>query len=113
MPEKIITYFGLPAKVCCDGNCKKAWGISNRPRVQLSENEDDYEYLADGELDDAPQNPGTYEGGEGKPLTASCFPTKWCVRECERCNMSDVGDFAEPLEVRSFEIRRRNIKPAM
>lgn len=111
MPELTITYFGQQAKVCCDGKCSKAWGINNRPRVRLSDNEDDYdyEYLADGELGDAPSDPGTYEGGHAKPSSSSEFPNKWCVRECERCRMSDPGKFAEPLEVKSFETRRRNM----
>ncbi len=109
MPEATITYFGHPAKVCCDGNCSKAWGINNRPRVQLSDNEDDYELLADHELGDAPEDPGTYEGWQGKPLSASEFPNRWCVRECERCRMSEFGKYAEPLAVKKFDERRRNI----
>jgi hypothetical protein len=45
--EKIITYFGQLAKVACDEKCEKAWGRSNRPKVQLSANEDDYAFLSD------------------------------------------------------------------
>jgi hypothetical protein len=68
----------------CDAKCSKAWGISSRPRVQLSENEDDYAYLSDDELPDAPDDPGTYEGGHGKPLAPFERLNKWCFRECER-----------------------------
>lgn len=72
----------------CDANCKKAWGCCHRPRIQLSLDEDDYVYLADSALGDAPDDPGDYEGGEGKP-TAYDIPqlhihNKWCHRACER-----------------------------
>lgn len=109
MPEKLITYVGQRAKVCCDGKCEKAWGINNRPRVQLSDDEDDYAFLSDNELGTAPKNPGTYEGGVPKPRSVVHFPNKWCVRECERCSMSKPGEFDQPLAVRSFEQRFFNI----
>ena len=108
MPEAIIKFFRQDAKVCCDGKCNKAWGINNRPKNQLSDDEDDYEFLADSELGDAPADPGTYEGGHAKPTAISQFPNKWCVRECERCNMSSVGESDEPLEVFDFSERRKN-----
>ena len=98
--EAIITYFGHPMKVACDRHCNKAWGINNRPRVQLSEGEDDYAYLADSELGDAPFNPGTYEGGDAKPDSPDEFPNKWCVRECERCASSAPGKWRMPLALR-------------
>lgn len=107
--EAIITYFGQQAKVNCDRKCNKAWGINNRPKVQLSANEDDYAYLADGELGTAPVDPGTYEGGEAKPLSPDEFPTKWCVRECERSNMSEPGQYMLPLTIKRFDERRYNI----
>lgn len=109
MPESLIQYCGQSAKVCCDGNCRKAWGQNNRPKAWLSDHEDDYEYLADSELGEAPADPGTYEGGIGKPGSVIEFPTKWCVRECERCNMSDPGRYGEPLPVLSFDDRRKNL----
>lgn len=83
-----VNYCGRRVTVACDGNCKKAWGSNHRRKDMLSEDEDDFEYWADGELGDAPENPGTYEGGKGKPLSSDEFPNKWCVRECERCRMS-------------------------
>lgn len=97
--KNIITYFGQPAKVTCDRKCKKAWGISRRPKRQLSEDEDDVVFLSDSELGEAPANPGTYEGGYGKPESPDMFPNKWCTRECERCEMSETGKASEPLEL--------------
>lgn len=87
MIQKIIKFFGSDVKVACDGNCNKAWGINSRPS-----NEDDSEWLSDNELGDAPVNPGTYEGRDGKPMNSSEFPNKWCVRECERCDMTNPDD---------------------
>ena len=112
--EKPITFCGQRAKVACDGRCNKAWGISSRPRVQLSENPDDYAFLSDGELGEAPQHPGTSEGGIMKPLipiTRAEQMNKWCVRECERCSMSLPGEYDKPLELRTFSSRRYNIAP--
>lgn len=108
MPEAIITYFSEKAKVCCDGKCNKAWGINNRPRFYLDiNNHADFQWLADAELGEAPADPGTYEGSDGKPKSVSEFPNKWCVRECERCNMSGPGKSDEPLEIISFDKRRK------
>ncbi len=108
MNESIITYFGQPARVNCDRNCSKAWGINNRPKVQLSADEDDYAYLSDDELGIAPIDPGTYEGGIANPLSPDEFPTKWCVRECERSNMSRPGKWNQSLPVRDFSKRMLN-----
>lgn len=108
MNESLITYFGQTAKVNCDRKCSKAWGLMNRPRVQLSDDPDDYAFLADGELGEAPADPGTYEGGDAKPSSPEGFPNKWCVRECERCNMSSPGKYMLELDVISFESRRPN-----
>lgn len=109
MAEAMILYFGQQAKVCCDLNCGKAWGINSRPKVQLSDNPDDYAFLADVELGEAPSDPGTYEGGHAKPASPSEFPNKWCVRECERCEMSSPGEWMLPLGIRSFAERRYNV----
>lgn len=109
MNDAIITYFGQRARVVCDRQCSKAWGVCSRPQLQLSEDEDDFAYLADGELGEAPADPGTYEGGIGKPLTPDAFPTKWCVRECERCAMSEPGQYEEELALPDFSVRCYNI----
>ena len=101
--ESHVFYFGQRVKVSCDRRCEKAWGINNRPRVQLSDDEDDFAYFADGELGLAPVDPGTYEGGDAKPACADEFPNRWCVRDCERCAMSAPGEAEAELPVRSFE----------
>ena len=104
-------FFGQLAILACDGNCAKAWGINGRPRVQLSDDEDDYESLADGELGDAPVNPGTSEGGELKPRILR--HNKWCWRECERAQMTDPGEAAQVelrIELPDWSRRIRNIK---
>lgn len=110
MPTTIIQYFDQPMKVACDGNCRKAWGINLRPKIQLTEDVDDYCFLADGELGDAPDDPGTYEGGHAKPTDASHFPNKWCVRECERCAKSKPGESQLPLEVDDYSVRQFNMR---
>lgn len=53
----------------------------------LSDDPDDYAYLADDEVGTAPIDPGTYEGGHAKPLPDSEKMNKWCVRECERSTL--------------------------
>ncbi len=88
---KWITYNGKPAIVACDANCKKAWGINRRPKEQISEDEDDYAFLADQELGRAPAYPGSYEGADTKPQRPEDRLNKWCVRECERSVMERPG----------------------
>jgi hypothetical protein len=106
--EKVVQYFGGPVKVACDGNCRKAWGMNSRPEEQLSDDIDDNVYLSDSELGEAPEDPGTYEGGQGKPSSPDYFPNKWCVRECERCRKSEYGKHDQPLELRDFSRRVYN-----
>ena len=77
-----ITAYGKPMLLACDGVCEKAWGINSREKRMLSDNPDNYESLADGELGNAPEDPGTYEGGHAKPTDRR--HNKWCFRECER-----------------------------
>lgn len=101
---KSIRYFDQPCAVACDAKCHKAWGINNRPRVCFDD-EDDYAYLADDELGDAPADPGTYEGGQGKPQHPTERMNKWCVRECERSRMVGMGKCAE---LRDFSTRAYN-----
>ena len=74
MRFKDIIYFGKSARVECDGNCKKAWGINSRPDKP------------DDELGAAPEDPGTYEGGHAKPKEGEEM-NKWCIRECERSSL--------------------------
>lgn len=107
--EAIITYCGQTVRVNCDRNCSKSWGTSQRPTVPLSDDEDDYETLADHELGESPVNPGTYEFTDAKPLSPDEFPNRWCVRECERCNMSAPGEWQNTLQVLTFKDRQKNI----
>ena len=79
-------------KVACDGKCNKAWGLNNRPKIKLTDDDDDVCWLSDNELDIAPRDPGTYEGGHGKPYNSTEFPNKWCVRECERCERFELDE---------------------
>lgn len=108
--EKQITYFGQPAKVACDEKCNKAWGISSRPKHSLSNNPDNWEWLSDQELGEAPKDPGTREGFDMKPVNKEGIPNKWCVRECERCVISDYGKPNQQLELPDFSKRIKNIK---
>jgi hypothetical protein len=101
-----ITYFGEQVIVACDEKCNKAWGINTRPRNELSDDPDDYEYLSDGELGEAPGHPGTWEGRDKKPVNKEGIPNRWCVRECERCSMFDIG---KTIELKDFSVRRKNI----
>ncbi len=106
--EKIITFCGQQAKVVCDEKCHKAWGIQDRPKIQLSEDPDDYAYLADDELPEAPVFTGNETGDEDKPVYKESIPNKWCVNECERCEISEPGKYNEPLTLRDFSKRRYN-----
>jgi len=107
--DSVITFFGRKARVVCDRNCNKAWGLNSRPKKKLSDNEDDFCFLSDGEIDNAPEDPGTYEGGCAKPLSPDEFPNKWCVRECERCSISEPNEWNLPLEPKSFVDEQYNI----
>ena len=91
MNTKSILWMGKDMVLACDGKCDKAWGFNTRPKNQMSEDQDDVVYLADGELDKAPKDPGTYEGGHGKPKSPDEM-NKWCARECERSDMASSLD---------------------
>lgn len=97
MLKKRIIYFGQPALISCDGRCDKAWGRNSRPWRDPEAEEPDY--LGDDELGTAPENPGTFEGGESKPsgvpLTDANRMNRWCARECERCKLSRPGEELE------------------
>lgn len=110
---RLITYFDAPAAVACDARCEKAWGNNNRPQIQFSDDEEDTAFLADDEVGIAPENPGTYEGECAKPRTPEERLNKWCVRECERSEMTDAPHTYAgkrcPLEtVSDFSERRYN-----
>jgi hypothetical protein len=65
-----ITFFGQRLTATCDQRCSEAFGINWHGSKNLP----------------APEDPGTYEGGDAKPLDAKF--NRWCVRECERCQIS-------------------------
>lgn len=104
MHTKQIQWMGQAMVLACDGNCGKAWGISQRPKVDLSDDPDDVAYLADHEAGDAPDAPGTYEGGFTKP-SGPAGMNKWCSRECER---SDFAPTVERLRLPDFSKRLFN-----
>ncbi|MGH1336033.1 MAG: hypothetical protein ACRBFS_07880 [Aureispira sp.] len=107
--ETIITYFGQSMKVACDEKCNKAWGIIARPKIEFEEQDlDDYAFLSDDELGEAPIDPGTYEGGQAKPIDNNQIPNKWCVRQCERCASSELGKPNEELELPDYSKRSYN-----
>ena len=107
MIAKPILYFRHELVLVCDARCDKAWGINHRPRVQLSAtDEDDYAFLSDGELGEAPADPGTAEGGHRKPRTPGERLNKWCCRECERSRRVKPG---EDFELPDFTHRIYNI----
>ncbi|MDP3909794.1 MAG: hypothetical protein Q8Q14_05340, partial [Gemmatimonadales bacterium] len=107
--RKSIYHFGRPATMACDGNCRKAWGVSKRPSHPLPDarDEDDDEFLADGELPDAPEDPGTYEGDHAKPTRLDQRLNKWCLRECERSAWADGHDREFLLDDHSERIPNR------
>lgn len=113
MIQKQILFCGNETIMACDGRCDKAWGINGRPKVMLSENEDDYVYKPDSELGTAP-GPGETdcleEGGHLKPsatpITDARLMNKWCARECERSSMFDPG---KPVLLRDLDHPEPNI----
>lgn len=102
MIQKAIVYCGQHAVLSCDALCEKAWGINNRPRRYLSDDVDDFVYLADKVLSSAPIDPGTYEGVDAKPRSLLDRLNRWCARECERSRLTSPGeavalpDFSNP-----------------
>lgn len=109
MIAKCVLFFGKPALIACDAQCHKAWGINKRPEVELDpDNDDDTAYLADDELGEAPADPRTYEGGDGKPQTPEQRLNRWCARECERRSTFALGALVTAAELRSFAQRVYN-----
>lgn len=103
--QKQILWFERHVTLACDGQCNKAWGGCNRPRIDFDENEpDDFAFLADDELGEAPESPGTWEGGHGKPFGPD-YMNKWCARECERSGIFERG---ESIVLNDFTTRLYN-----
>lgn len=102
---KQIQWLRQSVTLACDGLCAKAWGVNCRPREQFdSADADDFAFLADAELGTAPADPGTYEGGYGKPDSPEGM-NKWCARECERSTLNEVG---EPVAIKDLSMRSYN-----
>jgi hypothetical protein len=101
--EKIVSIYGIRTKVACDENCSKAWGKDKRPRIQLNNNDkDDYAWLTDWELDQAPVDPGTREAGQAKPIDKVGIPNAWCTGQCERC-VHETRKFETRLPLPDFD----------
>lgn len=114
MIVKRLIFAGQSATHACDGKCNKAWGRNGgRPSVQNSVDEDDYAYLADSEIDEAPIHPGTYKGDHTKPHAAKGPDdiNTWCVHECERAWLSPPGKPYATPELPDFSVRFYNIAP--
>jgi len=73
---KRIRFAGILTAVVCDGLCNQCWGINSRPKNTDGKN--------------APAYPGTYEGGQGKPIQKENRLNKWCIRESERAVLANV-----------------------
>lgn len=102
---KQIIWFGGEFILACDGQCNKAWGVCNRPRIDFDAQEpDDHALLADHELGEAPACTGTWEGGFGKPRDPSQM-NKWCARECERSGIFEPG---QSITLPDYSVRRYN-----
>lgn len=106
---KLITAYGGPAMMMCDARCDKAWGRDDRPRCQLSEDEDDFAYLSDDELGEAPADPGSSEGGVRKPALPEDRLNRWCFRSCERCSWAGHREMQKIVELRDFSKRLCNL----
>lgn len=113
MIKKHLIFFGQAATHACDGRCNKAWGHNSRPTVQLSDDVDDFAYLADDELGEAPKDPGTYEGDDAKPIAARRPDdvNRWCVRECERAWISPPKEPDAVPDLPNFSVRFYNKPP--
>ena len=104
-----IVYGGKRQLAICDEKCEKAWG-TRRPAIQLSENDDDILILADNELGKAPDQTGIYEGGDGKPFhPGDQNHNKWCVRQCERCEIVSRWETNLESKLKNWDKRIYNL----
>lgn len=96
---KGIRFYFETKFLACDSCCTKAWGINNRPYDK------DEIFLLDDILDQAPDDPGTYEGGDAKPRYVEERLNKWCARECERSVLVDHKSTIAPgLKMKNLEL---------
>ena len=112
MIKKDIIYFGEPCVLFCDEKCNKAWELNSREKVQVSDDEDDYEFLTDDKLGEAPEDPHLYEDGHAKPCCDNEKLNKWCCRECERSKIVSASEVNDNTDFESllndFSIRLKN-----
>lgn len=104
-----ITIFGEQKTIACDAKCNKAFGINGRPTSPNSLDENDWEWLADDEVDEAPGTGETAiisEGDDYKPGDLLEAHNRWCARECERSVIVKIGETAVLLD---FDQRVSNI----
>jgi hypothetical protein len=106
---KVVTYFGQPCAIACDARCEKAWGVSRRPRIYLSDAADDWAFRSDSELPAAPAHPGTSAGSDVKPREPGERLNRWCAQECERSVVMRVGDELTRLPDFSGRVRNRRV----
>lgn len=131
--RKDIVFFGKPCVLACDGNCQKAWGNNNRPRIYLDDptqtvygegftyyhypqddndyDLDDWTALADDELGIAPDDTGIYEGGHAKPAMPDERLNKWCARECERSTIVAPGETIDLPDYSKRLYNKRSSEP--
>lgn len=104
-----IIFFGQTCLSVCDHKCEKAWGHNGRRHFEgvsiAYDEDDDHVFLADHEVGIAPDDPGTYEGCDGKPMHPEKH-NKWCVRECERNAIIEPNN---EILLPDFSKRRYNI----
>lgn len=101
----VVPFLFKKVAVMCDGNCKKAWGIGLRPKNRLSDDDENWEWLADHELGEAPSDPGTSDGGFRKPQDEGHVLNKWCIWQCER---AVFVEYFRNLELPDFSKRIPN-----
>lgn len=90
----------------------KIFGLNDEsiyPDTEVDYDENNWVWCSDDELGEAPEDPGTYESGDAKPIKGDYIPNKWCVRGCERCEMSDFGNPDMILKLRDFSKRISNL----
>ena len=73
-----ILYYGKSRLLFCDARCDEAYGRHWPINKEKSW--------------PAPEDPGTYEGVDGKPRELGARLNRWCARECERSHFAEVGE---------------------
>lgn len=62
-------------------------------------------FLPDTSLGLAPDDPGTYEGCDGKPhnIKSDLDMNRWCARECERSVFIPIGESINESKLPLFD----------